>query len=195
MQMKEHARLQHLKKLMDSHEEPAPKEEQTWSWRKLLNPMVGMEIENKKRDDRGTSNKGKGKTPDSYNLYDRHPDFSNDYGWSVALDKHDFSPLKHSGIGIYLVNLTAVTNFFCFSCLKTLFITKTIYISCFLLHFIQSNLTCIWLPSYHVTYKRHRIHLAGTRDMAIPYGLYFRFSIKFIQLSGGCGCIGPPNPT
>ncbi|XP_075633019.1 vicilin-like seed storage protein At2g28490 [Castanea sativa] len=100
-QMKEHARL------MDSHEEPAQKEEQTWSWRKLLNSMLGMETENKKRDDRGTSDKGKGKTPDSYNLYDRHPDFSNDYGWSVALDKHDYSPLKHSGIGIYLVNLTA----------------------------------------------------------------------------------------
>lgn len=107
MQMKEHARLQHPKKLMDSHEEPAQKEEKTWSWRKLLNSMLGMETENQKRDDRGTSDKGKGKTPDSYNLYDRHPDFSNDYGWSVALDKHDYSPLKHSGIGIYLVNLTA----------------------------------------------------------------------------------------
>ncbi|KAK9998417.1 hypothetical protein SO802_018020 [Lithocarpus litseifolius] len=107
MHMKEHARLQHLKKLMDSHEEPAQKEEQTWSWKKLLNSMLGMETETKKRDDRGTSDKGKGKTPDSYNLYDRHPDCSNDYGWSVALDKHDYSPLKHSGIGIYLVNLTA----------------------------------------------------------------------------------------
>ncbi|KAJ7949015.1 Vicilin-like seed storage protein [Quillaja saponaria] len=57
-------------------------------------------------DDKDT--KGTGKSPDSYNLYDRSPDFRNAYGWSVALDETDYAPLKRSGIGLYLVNLTAV---------------------------------------------------------------------------------------
>ncbi|GMY10648.1 vicilin-like seed storage protein [Fagus crenata] len=101
LQLKEHERLQHLKKLVNFHEEPVQEEKQTWSWRKLLNNILGTETENK------AGEKGKGKTPDSYNLYNRNPDFKNNYGWSVALDETDYKPLKHSGIGLYLVNLTA----------------------------------------------------------------------------------------
>ena len=104
LQLKEHERLQHLKKLVNFHEEPVQEEKQTWSWRKLLNNILGTETENK------AGEKGKGKTPDSYNLYNRNPDFKNNYGWSVALDETDYKPLKHSGIGLYLVNLTAVRN-------------------------------------------------------------------------------------
>uniref|UniRef100_A0A803L3T4 Cupin type-1 domain-containing protein n=1 Tax=Chenopodium quinoa TaxID=63459 RepID=A0A803L3T4_CHEQI len=33
--------------------------------------------------------------------------FKNDYGWSIAVDKHEYKPLKKSGIGLYLVNLAA----------------------------------------------------------------------------------------
>ncbi len=69
-----------------------------------MNNILGTETENK------AGEKGKGKTPDSYNLYNRNPDFKNNYGWSVALDETDYKPLKHSGIGLYLVNLTAVRN-------------------------------------------------------------------------------------
>lgn len=107
LQMKQQDRLQQLKKMVpdDFQEEPVhPQEEITWSWRKLLNSMLGKET--KRSDDKGT-----GKSPDSYNLYDRRPDFSNNYGWSVALDESDYDPLKHSGIGVYLVNLTAVIDF------------------------------------------------------------------------------------
>lgn len=48
------------------------------------------------------------KTTDPYNLYDRDPGFRNNYGWSTALDEHDYEALKYSDIGVYLVNLTAV---------------------------------------------------------------------------------------
>ncbi|KAI4382334.1 hypothetical protein MLD38_008311 [Melastoma candidum] len=48
-----------------------------------------------------------GKGPDSYNLYDRKPDFRNNHGWSVAFHGKDYEPLHHTGIGVYLVNLTA----------------------------------------------------------------------------------------
>ncbi|MCH91413.1 vicilin-like antimicrobial peptides 2-2, partial [Trifolium medium] len=71
----------------------------SWSWRKLLESVFGDEIENKKRDNVAH------KSPRSCNLYDRKPDFKNSYGWSVALDGSEYSPLKSSGIGIYHVNL------------------------------------------------------------------------------------------
>ncbi|XP_023511963.1 vicilin-like seed storage protein At2g28490 [Cucurbita pepo subsp. pepo] len=73
----------------------------TWSWRNLMSSIFGNENRDKTKRTRT------GKSPDSYNLYDKTPDFSNAYGWSVALDEHEYSPLGHSGIGVYLVNLTA----------------------------------------------------------------------------------------
>ncbi|CAH9130262.1 unnamed protein product [Cuscuta epithymum] len=45
---------------------------------------------------------------DPYNLYESKPDFSNDYGWSMAVDENDYSPLKLPDVTVYLVNLTAV---------------------------------------------------------------------------------------
>lgn len=81
-----------------------------WSWRKLLNVFVGdggsvaaVEIKNKK----------KGGAPEPYNLYDHEPGFRNTYGWTVAVDRHDYEPLKHSDIGVYLVNLSAVRSSTC----------------------------------------------------------------------------------
>ncbi|RZC70390.1 hypothetical protein C5167_033549 [Papaver somniferum] len=73
---------------------------QGWSWRKLLNSVW---VNRGKKGGRRT----KAGSPDSYNIYDRTPDFKNNYGWSVALDEHEYTPLSHSGIGVYLVNLTA----------------------------------------------------------------------------------------
>ncbi|XP_078436361.1 vicilin-like seed storage protein At2g28490 [Wolffia australiana] len=52
-------------------------------------------------------NKGKVTSPESYNLYERAPDFKNDYGWSVAVGEEDYQPLMRAGVGIFLVNLTA----------------------------------------------------------------------------------------
>ncbi|XP_054795084.1 LOW QUALITY PROTEIN: vicilin-like seed storage protein At2g28490 [Prosopis cineraria] len=107
LQLKEHDRLEHLKKMVDEQaesgddEEKKEEAEQTdWSWRKLLKFVFGSE--NKEREKRYFA-----KSPDSYNLYDSKPDFRNRFGWSVALDGSSYSPLRRSGIGVYLVNLTA----------------------------------------------------------------------------------------
>lgn len=104
LQLKEKERLEHLKRMVEFQQEPQDQEqevEEEWSWRKLLKSV--FRTQNKK--ERGTR-----KSPDSYNLYDRRPDFQNNYGWSIALDHSDYTPLKHSGIGVYLVNLTAVNT-------------------------------------------------------------------------------------
>ncbi|XVE59776.1 hypothetical protein DITRI_Ditri05aG0074200 [Diplodiscus trichospermus] len=91
-QLQEQDRLKHLKRMVQGEAQ----QKKEWSWWKLLDTIFGTE-ENNVND----------KAPDSYNIYKRSPDFSNDYGWSSALDGSDYSPLKDSGIGIYLVNLTA----------------------------------------------------------------------------------------
>jgi hypothetical protein len=74
----------------------------SWSWRNLMNRSVGLGGRNSAEENK------KGSAPEAYNLYDHDPDFRNTYGWTVAIDKHDYEPLKHSDIGVYLVNLTAV---------------------------------------------------------------------------------------
>ncbi|KAJ0083951.1 hypothetical protein Patl1_30754 [Pistacia atlantica] len=99
LQLKEQERLQHLKRMVEFQQEPQEQEQKTWSWRKLLNSVFGAED---RKDTRATR-----RSPDAYNIYKRRPDFKNNYGWSVALDGSDYKPLKHSGIGVYLVNLTA----------------------------------------------------------------------------------------
>ncbi|KAH0468673.1 hypothetical protein IEQ34_001905 [Dendrobium chrysotoxum] len=45
--------------------------------------------------------------PDAYNIYDRDPDFRNNYGWSIEVNEHDYPPLKKSDISVFLVNLSA----------------------------------------------------------------------------------------
>ncbi|XP_050370459.1 vicilin-like seed storage protein At2g28490 [Argentina anserina] len=108
LELKEQDRLQKMKRMMGNTKEPEhDEEEQTlaWSWRKLLNSMFGSN--GKRRDDDTDAYKGKGKSPDAYNLFKRSADFRNDYGWSKALDESDYSPLKDSGIGVFLVNLSA----------------------------------------------------------------------------------------
>ncbi|TQD91061.1 hypothetical protein C1H46_023345 [Malus baccata] len=106
--LKQQDRLQEMKRMFDIQQDDHQDKSETWSWRKLLNSVFGADSnENKRRRDDYDKGKGKGKPPDSYNLYDRKPDFRNDYGWSMQLDDSDYSPLKHSGIGVYLVNLTA----------------------------------------------------------------------------------------
>ncbi|XP_020253698.1 vicilin-like seed storage protein At2g28490 [Asparagus officinalis] len=47
------------------------------------------------------------KSSHAYNLYDKKPDFRNSYGSSVAVDESEYAPLKHTGISVYFVNLTA----------------------------------------------------------------------------------------
>jgi oxalate decarboxylase/phosphoglucose isomerase-like protein (cupin superfamily) len=97
--MKEQDRLQELKKMVDFPQEQ--EKTLTWSWRKLLNSMFGT-IENKKRKQHHHEH-----SQESYNLYERKPDFKNNYGSSLSVDESDYSPLKNSGVGVYLVNLRA----------------------------------------------------------------------------------------
>ncbi|XP_042504733.1 vicilin-like seed storage protein At2g28490 [Macadamia integrifolia] len=82
-------------------QEKEEQQEEAWTWRKLLKSVMGVQ-ENEDED-----KKSKVRSPDAYNLYDTKPDFRNRYGWSIAVDKHDFSPLKKSNVGVYLVNLSA----------------------------------------------------------------------------------------
>lgn len=99
LQVKDENRINKIADVDEDSEEAG--KNKPWSWRKLLVSIFG----NENRDKTKTR---AGKSPDSYNLYDKTPDFSNAYGWSVALDEGEYSPLGHSGIGVYLVNLTAV---------------------------------------------------------------------------------------
>ncbi|CAN4119046.1 unnamed protein product [Withania somnifera] len=114
LNLEQHQRHDHLKRIVHLEEEASLEEDveerekqPTWSLRKLFNSLFGDEgnKRDRKRGDEGR--RGRGKGPDSYNLFDRKPDYKNDYGWSLALDQSEYSPLKHSDIGVYLVNLSA----------------------------------------------------------------------------------------
>ncbi|XP_022863167.1 vicilin-like seed storage protein At2g28490, partial [Olea europaea var. sylvestris] len=97
LDLEHHQKLAHLKRVV--HLEEKFSEEPKWSFRKLLISVFGKAT--KEREDK------KIKGPGSYNIYDRKPDFKNNYGYSIALDESDFSPLAHSDASIYLVNLSA----------------------------------------------------------------------------------------
>ncbi|KAF3648638.1 putative something about silencing protein 10-like [Capsicum annuum] len=115
LNLEQHQRHDHLKRIVRFEEEASLEEEEDeereqqppWSLRKFLNSLFGDEgnKRDKKRGDEGS--RGRGKGPDSYNLFDRKPDYKNDYGWSLALDKSEYPPLKHTDVGVYLVNLSA----------------------------------------------------------------------------------------
>ncbi|KAH7863078.1 hypothetical protein Vadar_013088 [Vaccinium darrowii] len=97
LEMKHHERVQCLKRMVQVHEEATEEDDEPiimWLFRKLLNSVFEQE-------------EGRSERVDAYNLFDRKPDFENNYGSSVALDQSDYSPLRQSGIGLYLVNLTA----------------------------------------------------------------------------------------
>lgn len=100
--LEEQDRLRHLQRVVRENGGEDEDEPIKWSWRKLLDSVFG-----RRRPESGDE-WGLHHAPDSCNLYDRSPDFRNDYGWSIALDESDYKPLRHSGIGIYLVNLSAV---------------------------------------------------------------------------------------
>ncbi|CAN0929241.1 Vicilin-like seed storage protein At2g28490 [Linum grandiflorum] len=92
LRLKPHDRLRHLRQMFDFTTD----ESSSSSWKETLYSFRRW----------GTST-STGKSPDSYNLYSKKADFSNSYGWSKALDEAEYSPLKQSGIGVFLVNLTA----------------------------------------------------------------------------------------
>jgi hypothetical protein len=80
----------------------------TWSWRKLVNRFIGGGAGGGDTAETNKKGKKKGGATEPYNLYDSEPGFRNSYGWTVSVDKHQYEPLKHPDIGVYLVNLTAV---------------------------------------------------------------------------------------
>ncbi|GFP81004.1 vicilin-like antimicrobial peptides 2-2 [Phtheirospermum japonicum] len=90
--MEQHQKLAHMRRIVHVSAQDLKEDEEQpiWSFRKLLLSFFG------KKDKRGGEKKGK-----------RKPDFSNNYGSSIALDESDYEPLKYDDFGIYLVNLTA----------------------------------------------------------------------------------------
>ncbi|KAK7257735.1 hypothetical protein RIF29_31928 [Crotalaria pallida] len=105
LQLKKEDRMQHMKKMvqLDQEEEEEEEKQTSWSWRKILETLLLGKETNRHR----FKGKDTGDSPDSINMYDRKPDFRNNYGWSTALDGDDYAPLKRARIGIYHVNLTA----------------------------------------------------------------------------------------
>ncbi|KAL3616415.1 hypothetical protein CASFOL_039805 [Castilleja foliolosa] len=100
--MDHHQKLTHMRRIVHINTQDLKDDEEQpiWSFRKLLTSFFG-----RKRGEKKGQSTGKG--PNAYNLYDRKPDFSNNYGSSIALDESDYEPLKYDDFGIYLVNLTA----------------------------------------------------------------------------------------
>ncbi|GAB2275111.1 hypothetical protein Dimus_009876 [Dionaea muscipula] len=107
LELKQEVKLQRMKELVpvdddDEDEEAEPQQEQPQWWlRKMLRTLL-LGQENKKSEGRRRKD-----GPHAYNLYERKPDFRNNYGWSIALDHHDYHQLKKSGLGVYYVNLSA----------------------------------------------------------------------------------------
>lgn len=92
-----HEKQAQMKRIVQVRVKNDEGEKTTWSLTDFVNSMFGV---NRK--------KGDSKSLDSYNIYDRKPDFKNDYGWSIEVNENDYEPLKKSDFGVYLVNLTAV---------------------------------------------------------------------------------------
>ncbi|KAL8029837.1 hypothetical protein ABFX02_14G249000 [Erythranthe guttata] len=103
LDMDRNQKVAHMRRIVRIRREDLEQEEDksTWSFRNLFVSLFG------RRGDKRGKTRATGKGPDAYNIYDRKPDFKNDYGWSLALDEGDYSPLKHDDFGVYLVNLTA----------------------------------------------------------------------------------------
>ncbi|WMV18329.1 hypothetical protein MTR67_011714 [Solanum verrucosum] len=98
LDLEPHQRLSHLKRIVNFDEEDIPKEEKsTWSFRKFLFTLLNGE---------DVTEKVNHKAPLIYNLYNKKPDFKNDYRWSKKVDSSDYSALEQSGNGVYLVNLS-----------------------------------------------------------------------------------------
>lgn len=56
-------------------------------------------------------NKRKGKSSEKlFNLLKEDKDFENSYGWSTTVTKKKLSALKDTNIGVFMVNLTAVSH-------------------------------------------------------------------------------------
>lgn len=109
LNLEHHKKKAHLKRLVlfrgDDQVPESEIERPRLSLRKLLLSLF-LNKNKVNKDKKGDSG------DDVYNLYDRNPDFKNNYGWSMAIDETQYKPLNHSGIGVYLVNLTAVLTSF-----------------------------------------------------------------------------------
>ncbi|KAL3618628.1 hypothetical protein CASFOL_037710 [Castilleja foliolosa] len=98
LDMDHHHKVAHMKRTAHiNKQENVQVQKPKWSIRKLLFSIFGKAGEKM----------GSETTPDSYNIFDRTPNFKNDYGWSTALDGSDYAPLQHEDVGVYLVNLSA----------------------------------------------------------------------------------------
>jgi len=102
LQLEKEEKEQHLKKMLQDQEEEKEEEQQTSrSWRKLLKTVFGKMNEK-------TESKNSVDWSVTTNLYDKKPDFRNDYGWSKTLDGGQYPPLTKPDIGVFHVYLTSV---------------------------------------------------------------------------------------
>ncbi|KAL9252460.1 Vicilin-like seed storage protein-like protein [Drosera capensis] len=105
LELKDEKKMQQLKELMPDEDQQLEEQDQ-WSLKKMLTTLLlGIGDNRREGGDGGSRKTGGG--PDAYNIFDRKPDFRNNYGWSLALDHHEYHPLKKSGLGVYYVNLSA----------------------------------------------------------------------------------------
>ncbi|XP_073133439.1 vicilin-like seed storage protein At2g28490, partial [Henckelia pumila] len=95
LDMKRHENLARMRKIVGIKEADDVEEGSTWcSFKEMLFGKAD------KRQDEQWRKQG------SCNIYERKPDFKNNYGWSTSLDESDYSPLANSDTGVYLVSLT-----------------------------------------------------------------------------------------
>ncbi|GAB2261909.1 hypothetical protein Droror1_Dr00002906 [Drosera rotundifolia] len=109
LELKNEKKMQHLKELMPEDEDDEDQQtegEDQWSLKRMLATLLsGIGDNRRESSDRGRRKTGGG--PDAYNIFEGNPDFRNKYGWSLALDHHEYHPLKKSGLGVFYVNLSA----------------------------------------------------------------------------------------
>ncbi|XP_020590037.1 vicilin-like seed storage protein At2g28490 [Phalaenopsis equestris] len=94
-----------MKRLKQSRPLKQNSGKKTVSWTTILGSIFfGETAKEKNKAKRRASDPVE--APDAYNVYDREPDFKNDYGWSVEINGDDYLPLKQSDISITLLSLS-----------------------------------------------------------------------------------------
>ncbi|VFQ98102.1 unnamed protein product [Cuscuta campestris] len=110
MNLKQEERLARLKRFAGVGREDDDNERSwRWAFKKALvmTKMMLGPFSNKEESGSNKEESGSGEASESYNIFEAEPDFSNDYGWSLAVGGDDYSSLKLPDITVYLVNLSA----------------------------------------------------------------------------------------
>ncbi|KAL8166056.1 hypothetical protein V2J09_007555 [Rumex salicifolius] len=93
----------------DDEDKDDDEEDEGWSLTKIINGIMGKAGDKRKKKGGEREGGDVGSGPDPFNVYEANPSFKNNYGSSLAVDKHVYKPLKKSHLSVYYVNLTAGT--------------------------------------------------------------------------------------